>query len=282
MPAMPHPIRIVLVEPQGPINIGAVCRAMKNFGLHDLALVKPACRIGMQARKMALHAVDILENARRTRTLGEAIADCALVLGTSNRGGPYHEPNMLPDIGARYIAEHVVRGPVAILFGREDFGLLQEDLTHCQGTIRIPTSPEFSSLNLAQAVSLVSYELYRHFSAESFLPPPPNDHPIFKPASNEEMMLLFKHMKTALLRCEFLMENNPDRTMQILRTVFGRAAINRRELKVLMGMFSNIRGYMELHPYDPKIKAQPRRQRTPAPRKRFRGPTPQKNDDTKK
>lgn len=255
---LPHPIRFVLVEPQGPINIGSVCRSMKNFGLRDLVLVKPRCRIGPMAERMAIHAKDLLTAARRVRSTAAAVEDCVLVLGTSNRSGPYHEPNLLPADGVRRLAERVATGPVAVLFGREDFGLSQADLAHCQGTIRIPTDADFTSLNLAQAVNLIGYEIFRHFAAASFVPPPPPENPVFLPATNAELHRLYDHMAACLLHCEFLMENNPDRIMQVLRGVFGRAALNRREVKLLMGMFSNIRGFMDRHPRRPRPESRAR------------------------
>lgn len=275
--ALPHPLRIVLVEPQGPLNIGAVCRVMKNFGLADLVLVKPRCRIGTTARKFALHAQDLLATAPRVRSVGAAVGDCVLVLGTSNRTGPYHDPNLLPAEGLALIAERLRHGPVAVLFGREDFGLSQEDLTHCQGTIRIPTSPAFSSLNLAQAVALFCYEAWQALAPLAFAPPPARPGPLMQPASEAELDRLYAHMFKVLTTCEFLLHNNPDRTLQVLRTVFGRMGLSKREIRVLMGMFSNIEGYMRIHADCDKtrrhqerrgqaaVALRPRRRRAPAP-----------------
>ena len=124
-------IRIVLVEPQGPLNIGSTCRAMNNFGLHNLCLVRPGCELDTDAFKMAMHSQDLLEKAKVYQTIPEAIEGSVLVLGTANRRGEYHEPNYTVQEGLRRIEKVLSKGPVSILFGREEWGLTKDDLQHC-------------------------------------------------------------------------------------------------------------------------------------------------------
>jgi TrmH family RNA methyltransferase len=242
--ALMRKFRIVLVEPQGSLNVGATCRAMKNFGLTDLRLVRPGCSIDSDARKMALHAVSILETARVSDTIGEAVAGSVLVLGTANRRGQYHEPNMTVREGLGRIGRAIPQGPVSILFGREEWGLTKEDLEHTQGTIRIAAHPEFTSLNLAQAVLLIGYELYQAFGNPKVLPKAQADDPFEQPPSFEELQRLFAHMHKVLLMCEFLPRTNPDDLFQVIRTFFSRSEPNRREINILMGIFSNVHGFM--------------------------------------
>lgn len=238
-------VRIVLVEPQGPMNVGSVCRAMKNFGLRSLVLVKPACELGMEARKMALHAHDILEEAKIVQTVPEAIAGSVLALGTSNRRGEYHEPNHTVREGLVRIGPALPQGPVSILFGREEWGLTRDDLQYCQGTIRVQTDPAFSSLNLAQAVLLVAYELYQSFGNPQPLVNPHAEDPYENLATTEETGLLYRHMKAVMERCHFLPRSNPDGLFQVLRAFFSRSIPKRREVNLLMGVFSNLDGFMK-------------------------------------
>ena len=238
-------VRVVLVEPQGPLNIGSACRAMKNFGLSKLILVRPGCKLGLQAVKMAMHAKDILDSVKIVETIPEAIKGSVLVLGTANRRGEYHEPNFTVQEGMQRIAEYIPDGDITIMFGREEWGLKKEDLKFAQGTMRVVTNPECSSLNLSQAVLLVSYELYQYFGT----PPLPNlaekKSYVNQPPTTEELNRLFAHMKSVLTMCEFLPKTKPDSLFQVIRGFFHRSKPARREINILMGIFSNVEGFMK-------------------------------------
>lgn len=238
-------IQIVLVEPQGALNVGAACRAMKNFGLSRLTVVRPGCELNLDAVKMAMHAQDVLKSTRIVQTIGEAIQGNVLVLGTANRRGEYHEPNMTVQEGVARIANVIDNGPISILFGREEWGLTKEDLVHTMGTIRIVTAPENTSLNLAQAVMLVAYELYQKFGDTTPLPKAQADDPFEQPATVEEINHLYRHMESVLNMCEFLPKVNPDGLFQVLRAFFHRAAPLKREVNILLGVFSNLNGFMK-------------------------------------
>ncbi len=238
-------IQIVLVEPQGALNVGATCRAMKNFGLSRLTLVRPGCEMNIDAIKMAMHAQDVLESAQTVQTIEEAITGNVIVLGTANRRGEYHEPNMTLREGVARIAEVIEQGPVSILFGREEWGLTKEDLVHTMGTIRIVTAPENTSLNLAQAVMLVAYELYQKFGDTTPLPKAQADDPFEQPATVEDINRLYKHMNSVLNMCEFLPIVNPDGMFQVIRSFFHRSKPLKREVNILFGIFSNLQGFMK-------------------------------------
>ncbi|MBF0500451.1 MAG: RNA methyltransferase [Candidatus Riflebacteria bacterium] len=254
-PPLIRNIRIILVEPQGPMNVGSVCRAMKNFGLRDLVLLRPACKLNMEAEKMALHAKDILQSARIVNDLQEAIAGSVLVLGTSNRRGEYHEPNYTIREGVERIAPALPGGVISILFGREEWGLTIEELKHCQGTIRVQTDPAFSSMNLSQAVLLVAYELWNAFGNPRPLNNPHEGDPYEAFPTTDELSIFYRHMKSVMERCHFLPRLNADALFQVIRAFISRAAAKRREINILMGVFSNLDGFMKKYVLTDEEKA---------------------------
>lgn len=238
-------IRIVLVEPQGPLNIGSTCRAMNNFGLHNLCLVRPGCELDSDAIKMAMHSQDILNNAKVFQNIPEAIEGSVLVLGTANRRGEYHEPNYTVREGLERIEKVLSKGPVSILFGREEWGLTKDDLQHCMGCMRVVTDTACTSLNLSQAVLLIAYELFQKFGNPVPLPKAQADDPLEQPATTDELARLYNHMKKVLSACEFLPLVNPDELFQVLRAFFHRSSPTSREINILMGIFSNLNGFMK-------------------------------------
>ena len=152
-------IRIVLVGTTHPGNIGACARAMKNMGITDLVLVNPRHFPHDEATARASGADDVLDNARVMATLGEAIADCVYTAGASARSRAIDWPMLEPRECAARLLEEAARGPVAVVFGPEKSGLSNTDLDLCDVLLTIPTNPDFSSLNLAMAVQVITYEL---------------------------------------------------------------------------------------------------------------------------
>ena len=151
-------IRIVLVEPAGPLNVGSVARIMKNMGLHQLVLVNPQCDyLGEEARLMAVRAADILENAKVVETLAAALTGCTRAIATTGDDRSLPIPLEEPASALPWLLE----APSALIFGREDCGLTNAELNYAQRLIRIPASDAYTSLNLAQAVAVCCYELYR-------------------------------------------------------------------------------------------------------------------------
>ncbi|MFO8142096.1 MAG: TrmJ/YjtD family RNA methyltransferase, partial [Marinobacter sp.] len=156
-------IRIVLVETSHSGNIGAVARAMKNMGLGNLWLVNPASFPDETSYARAAGASDVLDRAQVVNSLDEALADCILVMGTSARGRKVPWPVVAPPQAAVTASEASQQGPVAMVFGRENHGLSNEELQRCHYHIHIPSNPDYSSLNLSMAVQVISYELRMHF-----------------------------------------------------------------------------------------------------------------------
>jgi len=152
---------VVLVAARNPLNIGAAARAMSNFGCLDLRLVNPY-EVAFREAKSAVKAQKVLENAREYPTVGEAVADCALVVGTTSIGHrvPEHPLRRL-EYGGKLIARKLASASVALLFGSEKFGLSNDDLSHCNWLMRIPTREEHGSMNLGQAVAVCLYEIIR-------------------------------------------------------------------------------------------------------------------------
>lgn len=225
-------IRVVLVRPKGSGNIGSIARAMKNFGMNDLAVVAGGRTESFLARSMAVHARDVLKSARRYATLREAVAECGLVVGTTCRGGLYREHSRPPHAAAPEIAAVVKRGTCAIVFGPEDHGLSNEDLKHCQQLITIPTDPGYPSLNLAQAATVCFYEIFA-----ASLDPPAQE---IERASAEDVERLFDKMKKSLLDIGYLDPQNPEHILFAFRRIFGRGGLEEKDVRILIGLFRQI------------------------------------------
>jgi tRNA (cytidine32/uridine32-2'-O)-methyltransferase len=229
-------IRIVLVGTTHPGNIGAVARAMKNMGLVDLALVKPKKFPHAKATARASGAVDVLENANVVESLPEAIKDCVFVAGASARPRSLNWPYMEPRECAAKFLELSEDGVVAAVFGPEKSGLSNSDLDHCDTLLTIPTNPDFSSLNLAMSVQVLSYEL--RMAALAGTPPHyEHDAPL---ATSEEMEKFYEHMEKTLIDMKFLKPDNPRHLMRRLRRLFIRADVDKNEVNILRGIFAAI------------------------------------------
>lgn len=231
-------MRIVLVRPQGMMNIGSVARAMKNVGLTELALVEPAgSPTHPDALVMAVRAHDILRDALICSRLADAIADCTWVIGTTRRRGKGRGGVIDPRQMASEIADIAQQNKVALVFGPEDRGLTNRDLDLCQRLVTIPTNDEYGSLNLAQAVMIICYEIYlatrRHEGASRPL----------RMATSEELEGMYRHMEEILLRIGFLDRNNPKRMMVALRRIFSRARLSPREVKIVRGICRQAQWY---------------------------------------
>lgn len=232
-----NPVRIVLVNTSHPGNVGGVARAMKNMGLSDLRLVAPQDYPSAEATARASGADDLLAGAQVVDDLDEALAGCRLVLGTSARQRTLRWPELDPRQAAARLLEAVPTGPVAVLFGRERTGLTNEELDRCQALIHIPSNPEYSSLNLAAAVQVLSYEL--RMAALAHAPasaPAPTGGEL--PASHEELERLYAHLEETLLLLEFLDPDNPRHLMRRLRRLFAKADPTINEVNILRGILT--------------------------------------------
>ena len=227
-------IRIVLVEPSHPGNIGAAARAMKTMGLEHLHLVRPGRFPDKQAEDRAVSAVDILQRAVVSDELADAISDCKLVIGGSGRKRELSLPTLdAREAGLRIAQEAAAGGPVAVLFGSEQHGLTNQALDACAYQLRIPTSPELKSLNVASAVQLVCYEIFMAAeSAESAdWPDEPEKEAIYP--SQDELEFFFRHLERTLEERDFAGSINPDRVHAKLRRLIARARPRDNELRLL-------------------------------------------------
>jgi len=222
-------VRVVLVEPAFEGNVGSVCRAMKNFGFSDLWLVRP-CPLGGAARAMASHATEVLEEVITVSTLEEALQNVDVVVGTTGKPGdtlkehrrlPYFTPAEL-----RTLLEDK-KGRVAILFGRENCGLSNEELERCDVVVTVPASEEYPILNLSHAAAIVLYELCGLEGGD------------FPLASGDLMELLYSHFESLLTEVNHP-DHKRDKTLLMIRRILGRAMLNRREYFTLMGVLRDI------------------------------------------
>jgi len=243
---MPGP-RIVLVRTKDAANVGAAARAMKNFGLDELVLVAPRCRIDHRAEALASHADDVLHAARVVETLEEAITGTTLVMGTSARE---RAAANYPVLEPREAAPRLTDGS-AVLFGPEDHGLANEELTRCQAHVVIPTAG-YASINLAQAVLVVAYEvaLARREgaavgdavdAADDTAPKPVSASlPVVRAdgATRDQMERFYRQLEVAMLHIGYTDPPRASSVMRMYRAVFDRANVTAHELAALRGWVS--------------------------------------------
>lgn len=226
-------LRVVLVRPKEPANVGAAARAMKNFGLKSLFLVAPQRPIGRHAYALASHAEDVLAGATHCETVAEALGGCTLALGTTARArteGRVYTP--------REAAQALPTEGVAVLFGPEDFGLSNDDLKHCQGYIRIPTAA-YASLNLAQAVQLVAYEWFIAEQGGAAV------RPSEELAPRELLEGMYEHLLRTLHLIGYTDAQRQESADRLFRAIFDRAALSPREVAALRGLWRQVRWAVE-------------------------------------
>ncbi len=237
-------VAVVLYEPQDDINIGNTVRACKNFGIRDIRLVRPRVadpdRISISAPK----ARDVVDSLRHFDTLEEAVADCAVVMGSSARQRKVKRVYLEPRTAARELVSQAEDDAhVAILFGREDSGLPNSALDVCHAIITVPTDPGYSSLNLGQAVLLMVWEVFRvaqgvkeeavsigQAAAESA-------HPL---ANSDDLDRLFNHAERALTLIDFIKPESHRHMRRTLRSMFQRIGLDTREVSIWRGVFAQI------------------------------------------
>lgn len=221
-------LRIVLVRPKEPGNMGSAARAMKNFGLSELYLVAPQRPLTRHAFALASHAENVLAGAVTVDTVAEALQGCTLALGTTARDRAEAERVYTP----REAAALPRGGHTAVLFGPEDFGLSNEDLRHCQGYIRIPTA-EYASLNLAQAVQLVAYEWFVTNAAEMTA----TEREV---APREVLEGMYAHLLETLHAVGYTDAQREGAAETLFRGLFDRAELSEREVAALRGLWRQI------------------------------------------
>lgn len=239
-------IRIVMVNTSHAGNIGSAARAMKTMGLTQLWLVDPAGFPGPKADAMASGATDLLATARVVASVDEAIAGCGLVLGASARQRRIPWPHVDAEKGAGMALAQAASTDIAILFGREQSGLSNEELQRCHAHLEIPGNPEYPVLNVASAIQVVCYELRKQWLARQH--PVAGDAPLMPvelvrwddiPASADKLEQFFVHCEQTLLEIGFFEADTPKKLMARVRRLFLRARPDERELRMLRGMLSS-------------------------------------------
>ena len=255
-----HRVRIVLVEPTHPGNVGAAARAMKAMGLDRLCLVAPRRFPSAEATARAAGADDVLHAARIVESLDEALSDCGFVLGTTARSRRIEWPVIDVHEGARRAVGQAARTPVAVVFGRESAGLTNAELDRCHALVRIPAAAHFSSLNVAAAVQILAYEIRiaalgagargervelhgegTGTQGESVGGRPVPQSPAATagaPATAGELEGFYRHLEAALIEIGYLDPAAPKLLMRRLRRLFNRAIPDRAEINILRGILS--------------------------------------------
>jgi len=229
-------IHTVLVQPTHPGNIGGAARALKNMGLGQLRLVAPADYRGAEATARAADAADVLARAVACATLDAAIGDCHFVVGTSARSRRIEWPMVDPREGAAKLIEQAQRGPVALVFGQERSGLTNAELDRCHLVMYIPSSADYPALNLACAVQVVAYEIYRCV-AEG---PPAAVPASGPPVTDSDMEYFYSHLEDVLTEIKFYDPENPRLLQRRLRRLFNRAQLDRNEMNILRGVLTQV------------------------------------------
>lgn len=236
---------VVLDQTRNLVNIAGVIRAMMNMGLSRLRLVRPAEFDAYRIEGIAHRSAPLIEATEHFDTLDEALADCTWVVGTTGVGRTANRNWMRPRAAAPEILRHAREGTVALLFGREDWGLDTERLDRCQHVLTIPTDPDYPSLNLAQAALVVAYEL---FLAADELPPLPEGRRKDRPATQDELEQMYDALDRGLGRIDFYKGTRPpEAILRALRTALGRAHLDRREAKLIQAVGHEIGNYMRRH-----------------------------------
>lgn len=222
-------IRIVLVEPMGPRNLGAIARVMKNMGLQQWVLVSPHCDPqDPEAQIMAVHAAELLQTVQIVQTLPQALVGCHRVIGTTGRSQTF--PPEWQIEAPRHALPWLLAGTGALVFGPEDRGLSNEELALCHRHLMIPASSDYVSLNLAQSVGICSYELRLAALDKPLVSPPPTSVPV------EVMEGFYLHLREVLLQIGYLQPHTADRKLAKFRALFNRAGLTRSEVALLRGI----------------------------------------------
>ncbi|EGQ7644363.1 MULTISPECIES: tRNA (cytosine(32)/uridine(32)-2'-O)-methyltransferase TrmJ [Vibrio] len=231
-------VKVVLVGTTHSGNIGSAARAMKVMGLSQMVLVDPQCQVDAQAIALAAGASEIALNAQIYPTLEAAVADCGLVVGTSARSRTLEWPMLEPrECGEKLISE-ANQHSVAMVFGRERTGLTNEELQLCHYHVCVPANPEYSSLNLAMAVQLLSYEVrmaYLALQQSSQSSTLQEEYP-----RHQELERFYAHLEQVIMQTEFISAQQPGQVMNKLRRMFTRARPEAQEINILRGILTSV------------------------------------------
>lgn len=254
---------IVLDEPQDVVNIAGVVRAMKNTGLSRLRLVRPAEFDPWRITGIAHRSADIVAATEQYDTLDAALMDAVYVVGTTARPRTARRNYERPRALAPAILDRAARGPVALLFGREDRGLPNEALDRCHAIAVIPTAPDYPSLNLAHAVLILAYELLLAAGGDERALPTGKRHG--EPARAQDLEDMFRALEAALHAIEFFKAREPESVMRTLRTLLARAEPDLREARLIRAIGFEVTHYLERTGRDPAATQETHRRTERAP-----------------
>ncbi|NIC05959.1 RNA methyltransferase [Billgrantia bachuensis] len=233
-------IRIVLVQTYHPGNIGASARAMKTMGLTDLVLVSPRCFPDSEASRLAAGAEDVVDGARVVQTLEEAVSDCVQVVGASARLRSLPLPHFdEPEAMAQELVAHAATDPVALVFGRERFGLTNDEIRCCSHQVSIPANPDYGILNLSQAVQVLAYETFKAWRQRpdsQYRQPRPAEE---RQPTREQLTHFHEHLGRVMQASGFLTQPHA-RTEVQLQALFARARPSRKEISLLRGLLRSL------------------------------------------
>ncbi|MET3218635.1 RNA methyltransferase [Burkholderia sp. AU28863] len=235
--------RFVLVEPSHPGNVGAAARALKTMGFSRLVLVAPRVphvQSDPDAIAMASGADDVLASAHVVPTLGEALSGVHWSIALTARTREYGPPRLAPRAAAAQASAQVGAGDIALVFGNERTGLANEHVEQCSALAHIPANPAYSSLNLAQAVQVLAYELRVAFLEQASEPSAQPQAEVGTPAQSDEIERMYVHLENALIALDFLDPRNPKKLMPRLRRLFARTGLEREEVNILRGVAKHI------------------------------------------
>lgn len=248
-PASLDRVVVVLDHTQNLVNVAGTVRAMMNMGLERLRLVAPVEFDAYRIEGIAHRSGPFIERIEHFETLDEALEDCSLVYGTTGVARTAHRNWIRPREAAVEMLSATPEGLVAVVFGREDWGLDNDALDRCQRVITIPTSSEYPSLNLAQAVLVVAYELFVASDGAAALPVGRRAE---RPANHGELEQMYSALEVGLGRIDFYKGTRPpEAILRALRTALGRADLDRREAKLIQAIGYEIRNYMDRHHIGP-------------------------------
>lgn len=234
-------IRFVLIRPTHPGNVGGVARAMKTMGLTRLSLVAPLVDLpNEEAVRRAVGAEDILHNADVHEALDGAVKDCHLIIGTTARKRSINWPQLSPPDAAEKLWEESYHGPVALLFGQEQSGLANQEVERCHYLVRIPTHPDYSSLNLASAAQILAYEVF----LKGHTPPTNTLQDMPQYADQNSMSRFYKHLEEVLLELDFPIARPPVILMRKLVRLFNKARPSDEELRILRGILTAVQQHV--------------------------------------
>ncbi len=256
-------VKIVLVEPAGPLNVGSVARAMKNFGFHQLVLVNPQCDpLGTEAKQMAVHAWDILQSAVSVATLPQALQGCRRAIATTGIAHHWKAPLENPRAALPWLLEEIGQ-PAALIFGREDRGLTNQELNYAQRFVRIPASCAYPSLNLAAAVAVCCYELAQTENAKMQRHGKPDAAQTQQKFHNSDSFCAitltseqttgdseiapldvveayYQQLESLLLKIGFLYPHTAASRMEKFRQLYNRAQLRTQEVAMLRGILRQV------------------------------------------